>query len=287
MPPSSFCSMGVVVVVGGAADDELRAIERLFARWDAVFSRFRAESELSRVNAETASTLIVSPLFARVLRLALSAAASTGGLVDPTLGGAIEAAGYDRDFEALTDDPRPPALAQSGSWRSVRLAGRLLSRPPGTALDLNGVVKALAVDEAMKLMSGPGFVSAGGDLAARGEVTVGLPEGAVVRLRAGGLATSGTTHRRWLRGGVVQHHLLDSRTGRPSVAPWTQVTVAGASCIAADVAAKAAFLLADEGPGWLDAHGLPARFLAGRVEIVNAAWRRSMAGRPEPDQLPA
>lgn len=278
MSPSSFCSMGVVVVVGGATDEELMAIERLFARWDAVFSRFRAESELSRVNADSASTLIVSPLFARVLRLALSAAASTDGLVDPTLGAAIEAAGYDRDFGALTPDPRPPASAQIGSWRRVRLAGRLLSRPPGTALDLNGVVKALAVDEALQLVAGPGFVSAGGDLAARGEVTVGLPEGAAVRLRAGGLATSGTTHRRWLRGGAVQHHLLDPRTGRPSIAPWTQVTVAGESCVAADVAAKAAFLLGDEGPEWLNAHGLPGRFLAGRAEIVNTAWRRSIAG---------
>ena len=281
MSPRTFRSMGVDVVVGGANDDELQVIERLFARSNRVFSRFRADSELSRVNADGASTLVVSPLFARVLRLALSAAAATDGLVDPTLGIAIEAAGYDRDFGALAPDPRPPEPAQPGSWRQIRLAGRLLSRPPGTALDLNGVVKALAVDEGLQLLAGPGFVSAGGDVAGRGEVTVGLPGGATVCLRAGGIATSGTTHRRWLRGGAEQHHLLDPGTGRPSTAPWTQVTVAAESCVAADVAAKAAFLLGERGPEWLETQGLPGRFLAGRVETLNATWRRSTAAEAE------
>jgi FAD:protein FMN transferase len=269
--------MGVDVVVGGATDDELLAVERLFHRWERAFSRFRNDSELSRVNASPARTVVVSELFARVVRTALSAARATGGLVDPTLGAAIEAAGYDRDFAALEDDPRPPGAARLGSWRTVGSAGRLLSRAPDTALDLNGVVKALAVDEAVRLLDGPGFVSAGGDLAARGAVTVALPDGAAVQLVAGGIATSGTTHRRWSRGGAVQHHLLDPRTGRPSTSPWTQVTVAAGSCLAADVAAKAAFLLGDDGPEWLEARGLPGRFLAGRVEVANATWRGATA----------
>jgi thiamine biosynthesis lipoprotein len=147
----------------------------------------------------------------------------------------------------------------------VLVAGRLLSRPPGLVLDLNGVVKALAVDEAAAALDGPGFVSVGGDLAVRGPVDVGLPGDGAVRVVAGGLATSGTATR--------GRHLVDPATGRASESPWQQVTASGASCLAADVAAKAGFLLGERGPDWLDGRGVPARFLAQDGGIVeNVTW---------------
>jgi thiamine biosynthesis lipoprotein len=141
------------------------------------------------------------------------------------------------------------------------------------ALDLNGVVKSMAVDEAVALLAGPGFVSAGGDLRARGELDVALPDGTAVRLRRGALATSGTTTRHWERGGARQHHLIDPRTGRPSTSIWEQVTACAATCVGADVAAKAAFLLGEDGPSWLDERRIPGRFLAPDGSAMsNAAW---------------
>src|SRR5439155_15310744 len=146
-------------------------------------------------------------------------------------------------------------------------------------LDLNGVVKALAVDDALELLGADGFVSAGGDLAARGEIDVALPGGGAVRLVRGALATSGSSARAWLRGGRLQHHLLHPTTGSPAESPWEQVTVCGATCFAADVAAKAAFLLGEAAPNWLDERGLPGRFLPhDGDEVVNGAWRRSLDG---------
>jgi thiamine biosynthesis lipoprotein len=102
-----------------------------------------------------------------------------------------------------------------------------------------------------------------------------------VRLEAGGLATSGRGRRTWSRGGRQQHHLIDPLTGRPSQTRWQQVTVSGATCLDADVAAKAAFLLGDEGPDWLDERGLPGRFLwADDRAVTNRSWRRSLEGSP-------
>ena len=269
--------MGTDVVVGGASASEAEAIERLFADWEQVFSRFRPESELNRVNADPAPVVIVSRLFGSVLHDALEAAAATDGLVDPTVGDAIVAAGYDRDFASLpTGDSRPLGPPVPGRWRSLRLSGRLLARPLGTALDLNGVVKSLAVDASLELLAGDGFVAAGGDVAARGAVTVGLSGGGSLRLRSGGLATSGSTGRRWQRGGGAQHHLVDPRSGRPSTSRWDEVTAAAGSCLAADVAAKAAFLLGDDGPGWLDDRGLPGRFLENGESFANDCWRASV-----------
>ena len=271
-----FPSMGCDVLVEGAADDELARVRALFEERDALFSRFRPDSELSLVNAGRGARL-VSPLFARTVEAALRAREQTGGLVDPTLGAALEAAGYDCEFAALEPSSEPPGAAARGG--RVELYGRVLVLQRGVQLDLNGVVKAAAVDDALRLLHGPGFVSAGGDLATRGDVDVALPGGGAVRLVSGGLATSGRTKRRWIRAGAEQHHLIDPRTGRPSASPWEEVTVCGATCLAADVAAKAAFLLGDDGPDWLDERGLPGRFLADGRAHENASWRSGVSAR--------
>jgi thiamine biosynthesis lipoprotein ApbE len=277
MSRDSFHAMGMTVVVGGGNWAQRIAVRELFAEWDAVFSRFNTHSELNRVNRASAEHVVVSPLFAHVVREALAAAAATDGLVDPTLGVAIEAFGYDRDFAELRDDPRPPAPTAAGSWRTLRLGAGLLWRPRGVKLDLNGVVKALAVDESLRLLGSDGFVSAGGDVAANGAVVVGLPGGDSVTLLAGGIATSGSTARRWLRGGVQQHHLFDPATGSPARSRWDEVTVVASDCVTADVAAKAAYLRSAEGPAWLDARGLAGRFVRDGEVLMNARWRRAVA----------
>jgi thiamine biosynthesis lipoprotein len=230
-----------------AAGGDVPTVAAVLERWEAAFSLFRPQSELSRVNRSGARALAVSPLFARAVESALDVAAETGGIVDPTL---------------------------CGRWREVVVAGSLLFRPPGLMLDLNGVVKALAVDEAAATLERPGFVSVGGDLAVRGPVDVALPAGGAIQVVAGGLATSGTASR----GG----HLVDTSTGRASDSPWEQVTASGATCLAADVAAKAGFLLGERGPEWLDARGIPGRFVAADGEIVeNGAWHgAAQAVRP-------
>ena len=232
--------MGCELVVSGADPADVAA---LFEEWEDAFSLFRPDSELSRVNRSGARVLAVSPLFAQALRVALEVAEETDGLVDPTL---------------------------CGRWRVVRLAGRALARPPALALDLNGVVKSLAVDAAAGLIDAEGFVSAGGDIAVRGPVDVALPHGGAIRVVEGGLATSGTASR--------GRHLVDPRTGEPSDSPWEQVTASGSSCVAADVAAKVAFLLGEGGPAWLDERGIPGRFVSFAGDIVeNALWTGALA----------
>jgi thiamine biosynthesis lipoprotein len=230
-----FRAMGCDVVVAGGDPGTVAAV---LERWEAAFSLFRPESELSRVNRSSARVVAVSSLFAQAVEVALDMAVATDGLVDPTL---------------------------CGRWTEVAVSGRLLSRPPGLTLDLNGVVKALAVDEAAATLDGPGFVSVGGDLAVRGPVDVALPADGAIRVVSGGLATSGTATR--------GAHLVDTATGRASDSRWEQVTASGATCLDADVAAKAGFLLGEGGPDWLDARGIPGRFVGVDGEIVeNRQW---------------
>lgn len=253
-----FRSMGCDVVAVG---DDLGEVEELFRAADARFTRFREDSELARVNGSTGPVL-VSAEFARALHAAVRAHRETGGLVDPTLLDELEAAGYDRDFESL--DPRGACArrpARAAPALPIQLHGRLLVRAHGARIDLNGVVKSLAVDDALDRI-GHGWVSAGGDLATSRPLEVALPGGGQIRLERGALATSGRTTRSWMQDGVERHHLIDPRSGRPSDSPWREVTVCGSTCVDADVAAKAAFLLGADGPGWLDERGLAGWFLA-------------------------
>lgn len=271
----AFRSMGCDVVVEGATRGRATEIRALFELYDATFSRFRMDSELARLNARGGGRM--SSLFADVLEVAQWAARETDGVVDPTVGAAVVSAGYDRDFGAGLDDARAPGGAVPADHRLVRTFGRLLLLPQGVQLDLNGVVKSLAVDRAAALLAGEGFVSAGGDLAARGPVDVALEGDVAVRV-VGGLATSGTSRRRWLRAGEPQHHLIDACSGRPARSRWQLVTVCGATCLSADVAAKAALLLSDDGPAWLEQRGLPGRLVdADGAAVETEHWRDALA----------
>jgi thiamine biosynthesis lipoprotein len=256
-------------VVAACADPA--AVEQVFQADDRRFTRFASDSELLRVN-RAQGPVLVSERFARAVAAALWAARVTDGLVDPTLLDALEGAGYDRDFAELVPDEAPVRYGAGGRVADVRLSGRLLTLPPSTRLDLNGVVKAMAVDDGL-VAGGRGWLAAGGDLVTTEPVDVALPRGGSVRLERGGLATSGSSKRRWLRGGTMQHHLIDPRSGRPAQSPWEAVTASGESCLAADTAAKAAFLMGDAGPDWLDARGMPGRFVSldGSI-VVNDSW---------------
>ena len=273
--------MGCTVRVVGAAPSALAMIRRLFGERDSRFTRFSDRSELAWVNARAGRQTWVSAEFARMLRLALEMAAVSEGLVDPTIGRAIRVAGYDRDFAQLCFDMGPAGKpCPAPGWRSVRLRGRMVELPAGCELDLNGVVKSVTVDDAVALFGNPGFIAAGGDLAVQGAVDVALPGSGAVRLLEGGLATSGCGRRRWRRGGTWQHHLIDPSTGAPAYGPWEQVTVAGGSCLIADVAAKAAFIAAARGPAWLAERALPGRFVAPDGAAVETDRWRAMLGQP-------
>jgi thiamine biosynthesis lipoprotein len=267
-----FRSMGCEIALPyGMPLAEVRA---LFDARDARFSRFQPSSELNRVNAAPLGLTLVSEEFASMLSLSLDAARATDGLVSPSVGGALIGAGYDRDFARLPSDGAAAQPAPIHDWTSISLRGPGLLRTEPIVLDLNGVVKGRTVDDALAL-AGRGWISAGGDVATREPLVVGLPGGESVTLHGGGLATSSVAKRRWRAGGRWQHHLIDPRTGRPTDGPWRDVSVVAASCLAADVAAKAALLMGDRGPGWLEERGLAGRFVTHDDRVVlTPAWER-------------
>ncbi|MFN2344293.1 MAG: FAD:protein FMN transferase [Dermatophilaceae bacterium] len=253
---------------------------------DAVCSRFRQDSDLSRANRAAGRALEVSPVLVGAVRVALEAAEETDGIVDPTLGKALAAAGYDRTFALVpTNDPGPSSVPEPrGAWRAVQVTDDRVCVPSGSALDLGATGKAFAADlvalAITHALDAPVLVSVGGD------VRVACPDGEYgggpaypvvlghsladlaaggqstrVRVGTGGLATSSTSARRWRRGGRQWHHLIDPRTGAPAAGPLRTVTALGHTAAAANTASTAAIVLGDAAWTWLLERDVAARLV--------------------------
>jgi thiamine biosynthesis lipoprotein len=285
----------LVVTDPAALPEARRLLEDDLAAVDAACSRFREDAEIRSL---TGGRHRISPLLAEAIGVALRAARLTDGDVDPTVGAAMSAAGYDRDFRQIEPNGPPLRLTvrQVPGWREVRLGGHSLTLPAGVQLDLGATAKAWAADRsaariAAQTNSGV-LVSLGGDIAVAGpppadgwrvrvqDVTAPpgeMPEGphALIAIRDGGLATSSTAARRWRRGGDVLHHILDPRTGLPAEPVWRTVSVAAGSCADANAASTAAVIRGRRALGWLTRLGLPARL----VDATGAVF--TVAGWPD------
>jgi thiamine biosynthesis lipoprotein len=262
---------------------------------DVACSRFRNDSELSSVNANAGRDTRVSSRFIEALEVALRAARLTGGLVDPTVGKAMRVLGYDREFDIL-DRRGPPievALERVPGWQTIEMnpARSTVRVPPGVELDFGATAKALCADRAARAIAnatGAGvLVSLGGDVAIDGPAPDGgwplliaddhaadpSSDGQCIVVRGGGVATSGTTVRRWWRGVQELHHVIDPVTGRPAREKWRSASVAAGSCVDANIASTAAIVLGARAPAWLEARGLPARLVSPDGSVLRiAGW---------------
>ncbi len=263
------------------------------AQLDRAASRFRADSEVARIDGADGQAVVVSPLLIRILEVALRAARATDGLVDPTVGSAMTQIGYGRDFSEVPSrvPGQLPAAAAVPGWQSVEVddATRTVRVPAGTSIDVGATAKAWVADRiAASVFEQLGcgvLVSLGGDVAVAGPpppggFRVGLgdacgtaPTGGVVAIASGGLASSGVAVRQWYLGDQLVHHIVDPGTGLPARPWWRTVTVVANSCLEANTASTAAMVKGPSALAWLEDRQLPARLVTvdGTVTRV-AGW---------------
>ena len=294
----NFAALGTHCAVGvadpAAVPVALRAVAAEIEACDRACSRFRADSELSRLNAGAGRHVPVSDRLLDDLDAAIRAAELTDGLVDPTVGRALVTLGYDRDFAlvgagGIAGAPELTLVPVPG-WQALQIDRRRRRArvPAGVVVDLGAVAKARCADlaaEAAAEAAGCGvLVSLGGDLALGGPVPAGGwrirvtddaggdldAPGQTVALTTGALATSSVTVRTWSRGGATMHHLIDPRTGGPAPVVWRTVSVTAATCEDANIASTASVVLGESAPAWLAARGLCARLVAvdGTLHLV-------------------
>lgn len=296
----SFPALGSTAIVAvtepGALARARAAVERVLDEFDRACSRFRDDSELSAVNRAAGTVAPAHPLLLDAVEAALRAARLTDGDVDPTVGEALIALGYDRDFEAVGAGGTtiaPVRVASVPGWRTVQVdrdAGTI-RLSAGVSLDLGATAKALACDRAAVAAceaAGCGaLVSLGGDIAIGGappaegwrvRVTddhrAGIEApGQWITLRSGGLATSSTTVRRWQTASGDAHHLVDPTTGSSTAGIWRTASVTAATCLDANIASTATIVRGERAVPWLQSLRLPSRLVTvdGTVTHV-AGW---------------
>jgi FAD:protein FMN transferase len=235
-----------------AAIDEVRRIE-------VKYSRYRADSIVSRINAAAGSDalLAVDDETAQLLGFAAQLFESSAGLFDITSGVLRRA----WDFRAcrVPEPAAVSALLELVGWQKVVWTDHTLTLPiPGMEIDFGGFGKEYAADRAHAVLATRGvrhgYVNLGGDIRVLGAQPDGTPwrigiqhPRAADRLIAsldvseGALASSGDYERFFEHGGRRYCHILDPRTGWP-VDAWQSISVFAPVCVAAGAMSTIAML---------------------------------------------
>lgn len=284
---TSFRALGSQVNVWLDTDDPavdgvlaLRQVPGWLEEIEAALSRFRPDSELSRLNQRLREWVDSSETMQCNLDAALRAARITGGLVTPLVLRALVAAGYDRSFEMVhqveaSDGNEPMPVRRWESIQLDRAAGRVWLPD---AIDLGGTAKGWAAQQVAQRLSahGPALVDLGGDIVGQGKPWMVYvfdpfrPETpfAAVRLHDCTIATSGTDYRRW---GAGRHHIIDPLTGLPSQTDVVSATVIHPDAVLAEAYAKAVLLQGSvAGLNWLAQHDRAAGLVFDRLGRVLA-----------------
>jgi thiamine biosynthesis lipoprotein len=229
---------------------------------DLACSRFRSDSELAYRHEQAGRPAVVSALLFEALTVAVTVAERTHGAVDPTVGNAMAALGYDCDFDEIPfrSSLQSRSLGPVAGFSHIHLNARTreVRIPRGVRLDLGSSAKALAADRAAARIAGQlgigVLVSIGGDVAAAGPPppqgwAIGIAVDSstpsdqvdqVVAIRSGGLASSSTAVRKWQVGADTLHHIVDPSTGNCSPPYWTLVSATGLNCVDANTVTTAA-----------------------------------------------
>lgn len=271
----------VHVVVWASASAAVRLADLAVMRIDLLeqcWSRFRPDSELSRLNASAGSGAVpVSADLEILVETMVAAWRWTGGAVDATVLGSMVALGYDADFALIASAPLAGSpIAATGMCDVVVEPGRV-RLPRGAGLDPGAIGKGLAGDIVTQELIDAGaravLVSIGGDVVTRGtppqpwrvsmrdERSPDRAEVRVIELAGAqrAVATSSVLRRRW----ADRHHVVDPATGQSVHSDVLQATVVADSGWRAEAAATLAILRGSDTETWLAAHGCTAYLLGG------------------------
>lgn len=286
----SFQAMGTdvsVEIAGLSGQDADRAkqsfdgLKKIFRENEKIFSRFDPESELSRINRSLDQEVKISGPMKEVLGLCLKFNRIMEGHFDPRVMENLEKIGYDRDFRSNDLNDREKNISALETFPKNLDEELKLDYDRGTVIlsrriDTTGIAKGYTVDLAAKYLKEEGWknflVDAGGDMFASGKdengeawaVGVeGLENDTVrIKLEDEGIATSGISRKRWMRGGKKVHHLINPKNPDEFSHDLKTVTVISDKTVEADGRAKSLFLMGkDEGLRFADRENISCLFL--------------------------
>ena len=248
--------LGTIIEITVRAQDSQRCNAGLEQAFEAIsqvqrkMSFHDSRSTLSRINSEAFTGCVsVDAKTFRVLRMAYSFYSASNGVFDPTVALHLQQAGF------LPSSPRSQTSVNC-SFGDVELLGRkrVRFRQPGVRLDLGGIAKGFAVDEAVSALRRAGItsglVNAGGDLRAFGSrpFLVGIRDPknpgnkfTSFALKNIALATSAHYFAERLKPGARVGPFVDPRSGQVS-GELASVSVVASTAVVADALTKVVML---------------------------------------------
>ena len=278
----NFHAMGteMLVCVDNGSDQppvELADVPTWFEEWEQILSRFRLNSELSRLNRAGNQPISVSETLWQVFQSALTAEKVTSGLVTPTVAKAVLGVGYDRDFKLMVGQTLIPIMSEPAMVSPLELvtwdeSTRCIYLPEGVQLDFGGIAKGWAAGQVVQRLKHAGSVlmNCGGDISMSGPLLDGSPWeigvfkpfdrssgyiGMMYFNQGCGVASSATDRRRWMQGGRLRHHIIDPRSGLPAATDVISATVVAPTAVEAEAAAKSVLIRGSvDGLNWLESN---------------------------------
>ncbi len=262
-----YHALGSETVLTLVSDRSPSEIDQVFARlhqhitsFEARFSRFKDDSELTLFNRRAGEKVAVSEAFRRLLATAKDMSEQTGGLYNPFVLPALQKAGYlgswpspgvgsvATDFSAHQVVPSSH-ITVGDSWASL---------PKNSALDFGGIGKGYLLDQLAAVLRAESltgyWLSLGGDIMCAGYDLQHRPWHVAIQdvhdvnnavdtiSNTGGdtlaIATSGIIKRKGRHNGVAWHHIIDPRISLPADTDILSVTVSARTAVIADVIAK-------------------------------------------------
>jgi thiamine biosynthesis lipoprotein len=263
-----FRALGTNCTIKFRLDDETKALQfgadalDWIGKFEAKFSRFRADSIISRINTAAGREWTqIDPETEKMLDLADGIFKLTKGILDPTMLPLMQV----WDWKVVHDRlPEPASVARAlalTGWQKVQRApGRIFLPEVGMGLDFGGFGKEFAVDMLAGVAKRHGIkdvlIDLGRDVLARGGNGshpfwhVGLEDGSNPGVCWGGVGvtdravcSSGNYARQFTHHGITYGHILDPRTGWPVQNGTKAVTVIAKSCLDAGIYSTAVFVL--------------------------------------------
>ena len=260
----TFFNFDTVCTLGGAmGQDVLDEAQQMCGRYEQLFSRTIAASDIARINAAAGEAVEVDPETAELVKLALGYCEESGGLFDITIGAVSELWNF---VEGVV--PGEDAIADAlphVDWQGVSVANNTVRlKDPAARLDLGGIAKGYITDRLMELYVRRGvtdaFVNLGGNVAVMGRNSEGKPWSVGVRdpkdasgtrivasitTTGGSLVTSGLYERAFEKDGRRYWHILDPRTGYPVQSGVVSASVYAQASIDGDGYTKPLFMMGE------------------------------------------
>lgn len=255
----SFYVLGTIISLKVFGNKAQKAIEEAIERLtdiDNKMSAFKDYSEISKINlnAGTLAQVVSSDTYF-LIKTAVEYSKLSEGAFDPTIRPLVALWGIGTEYERIPEKNEIEEKLKLVNYKDIvldEINSSINFKKQNQSIDMGGIAKGFAADEVKTILLQYGVTSAlidlGGNIFALGNKpngepwTIGIqnpfkPRGeyiGILSVKNKSVVTSGNYERLFIQDGITFHHILDPKTGYPSVSRVISATIISNNSIDGD-----------------------------------------------------